>query len=137
MGIPCTWWQYTGRYSPEDGEGISSPIMRRMDTGEERSGRDLPVGALWVNGGAPSRYQGADGLSIYCRLPGGHSWLIDGRASNCTMPNDNEHKCWVRHGTVGEKLHVDKNGLTCTAGAGSIMVEGYHGFLHNGELVEA
>jgi hypothetical protein len=136
MNVTCTWWEYTGDYAPTDRDGVSTPIMRRLDTGEICNGDKLPVGALWVNGGAPSRYCGPDGLSIYCRLPGGHSWLIDGRASNCTMPEDKDHRCWVRHGTVGEKLHVDKNGKTCAAGAGSIAIEGYHGFLHNGELTD-
>jgi hypothetical protein len=50
------------------------------------------------------------------------------------MRDDNVHRCWVRHGTVGEPLHVDKIGHTCAAGAGSISVEGFHGFLHHGVL---
>lgn len=111
--------------------------MRRMDTGEELGSRDLPIGALWVAEGDYPK--GSDGLAICCRLKGTgghHTWMIDGRASNCTMPADHEHRCWVRHGTVGEKLHVDKNGVTCAAGAGSIAIEGYHGFLHNGELTD-
>jgi hypothetical protein len=79
------------------------------------------------------KWTGADGLNIVCVTPGGH-WHIDMRASNCTMKNDTVHRCWVRHGTVGEKLHVDKNGLTCAAGAGSIQIGSFHGFLHNGEI---
>ncbi len=66
-------------------------------------------------------------------LPNGHEWDIDSRASNCTMPNDKLHRCWVRHGEPPD-VHVDKNGVTCAAGAGSIAVPGYHGFLHNGEF---
>lgn len=61
--------------------------------------------------------------------------MIDGRASNCTMPDDNVHKCWVRHGRPEDgTLHVDKNGNTCAAGAGSIATPNFHGFLHNGDL---
>lgn len=46
------------------------------------------------------------------------------------------HFCWVRHGTPPhEKVHVDKSGVTCGAGAGSIATGSWHGFLHNGELV--
>jgi hypothetical protein len=30
------------------------------------------------------------------------------------------------------RLHVDKNGNTCAAGAGSIITGKWHGFLHNG-----
>lgn len=66
-------------------------------------------------------------------LPNGHQWDIDSRASNCTMKEDRTHRCWVKHGEPPD-IHVDKNGHTCQAGAGSIAVEGYHGFLHNGEF---
>lgn len=46
------------------------------------------------------------------------------------------HKCWVRHGTPPHQIvHVDKSGTTCGAGGGSIAYPGWHGFLHNGELV--
>jgi hypothetical protein len=61
--------------------------------------------------------------------------MIDSRASNCTLPNDREHKCWIRHGTPPD-LTVDKNGKTCAAGAGSIQLGNYHGFLRNGHLEE-
>lgn len=66
-------------------------------------------------------------------LPNGHYWDIDSRASNCTMPNDRLHRCWCRHGEV-PNITVDKNGLTCSAGAGSIQSGDYHGFLINGEF---
>lgn len=66
-------------------------------------------------------------------LPDGYQWDTDSRASNCTMKEDKLHRCWVRHGEPPQ-IHVDKNGLTCQAGAGSIASPGYHGFLHNGEL---
>lgn len=66
-------------------------------------------------------------------LPNGHEWDIDSRASNCTMKEDRTHRCWVRHGEP-PAVHVDKAGHTCQAGAGSIGVPGYHGYLHNGEL---
>jgi hypothetical protein len=66
-------------------------------------------------------------------LPNGHIWDVDGRASNCDMKEDRTHRCWVRHGDP-PNVHVDKNGHTCHAGAGSILSGNYHGFLHNGEL---
>lgn len=66
-------------------------------------------------------------------LPTGHHWDVDGRAGNCTMKDDRAHRCWVRHGEP-PNLHVDKNGHTCSAGAGSIGSPGYHGFLHHGHL---
>jgi len=137
----CTWWEYTGRYAAVE-DGISSPILRNLDTGEELLGRELPIGALWdcdrpADGVEKKRYlypTGPDGLAIGCCLPNRTTWHIDGRASNCTMKDDTIHRCWVRHGTVGEVLHVDKEGNTCAAGAGSIAVDGFHGFLDHGVL---
>ncbi|MER8667617.1 hypothetical protein NKH45_10445 [Mesorhizobium sp. M1156] len=128
----CTWWEYTGRHS-EFKEGVASPIMRNLETGDEVIGRDLPIGALWVAEG-DGYPKVADGLAICCRLHGHHTWFIDGRASNCTMKDDTAHRCWIRHGTVGEALHVGKDGNTCAAGAGSIAITGFHGFLHHGVL---
>lgn len=81
---------------------------------------------------------------------------IDAEASNCTRPQretrsdgrtyrtERTHYCWVRHGDprdplgvkTGQPLHVDKNGNTCAAGAGSILQKTWHGFLHNGYLVQ-
>lgn len=72
---------------------------------------------------------------LFCMLPNGHTWDIDSRASNCTRKDDRTHRCWIRHGEP-PNVHVDKNGDTCSAGAGSILVEGWHGFLHNGELIQ-
>jgi hypothetical protein len=99
---------------------------------------DAPVGATWNADwmtGDP-HYCGADGRSLVVKTPGG-DWMVDSRASNCTLPNDDVHKCWVRHGdpTTGD-VHVDKNGVTCAAGAGSIMIGNYHGFLHHGFLTD-
>lgn len=75
---------------------------------------------------------------LCCVLPNGDHWNIDSRASNCTMKEDRLHRCWVRHGnpSKGEIVHVDKNGHTCQAGTGSILMGGWHGYLHNGDLHE-
>lgn len=129
-----SWWQKTDKMGPFR-RGIASPIYRNVVSGEEKEGCDLPIGALYAVkiDGMPA---GADGWTIVCRLPEGHNWYIDSRASNCTMPTDTAHRCWVRHGTIGDKLTVDKNGATCRAGGGSINVEGiWHGFLRGGRLV--
>jgi hypothetical protein len=112
-----------------------------------------------------SHYRGPDGRSLVVRLPNGHDWQIDGIASNCDAPcqdcgrpmhlhfadtetrkanaiecrklNPRPHKCWIRHGEPGTpSFHVDKNGVTCNAGAGSILAGNYHGFLHHGHLRE-
>jgi hypothetical protein len=115
---------------------FSRQLYRRTDTGEEMTLRDAPVGAMWDATwyhDTPA-YCGPDGRSIVVKTPGGE-WMIDSRASNCTLPNDREHKCWIRHGTPPD-LTVDKNGKTCAAGAGSIQLGNYHGFLRNGHLEE-
>ena len=89
----------------------------------------------------PCAWDNCDGKHLYCMCPDkdwpeGHPWNIDGRASNCTMKDERTHRCWVRHGdpAIPGQLHVDKKGHTCAAGAGSIAISGFHGFLHNGEL---
>lgn len=120
-------WQLFGR-----------TIYRRPDTGEEMTLHDALVGACWNAHWLADRgrYCGPDGRSLVVKTPGGE-WTIDSRASNCTMPDDTVHRCWVRHGRPEDgTLHVDKNGHTCAAGAGSIAMPGYHGFLHNGHLTE-
>lgn len=77
-----------------------------------------------------------DGKHLMVTLPDEHPWDTNGRASNCGSPQDKTHRCWVRHGRpeLGEVVHVDKAGHTCSAGAGSISTSKYHGFLHNGRL---
>ena len=113
----------------------STRIYKRHDTGEVLGVRnEFPIGACYDADWYPEDRRGPDGRYLIVKTPGG-SWRIDSRASNCTMPNDNEHRCWVRHGRPEDgTLHVDKNGNTCAAGAGSIMCGDYHGFLHNGQL---
>lgn len=119
-----------------------------------------PSGAMWFADWLNDFMAGPDGRSLVVICPDGHEWTIDGRASNCTEPcsrcgqtyaihykarggqacagyrarDGGAHRCWVRHGTPPD-VTVDKNGLTCQAGAGSIQTPGWHGFLRNGELV--
>lgn len=135
MRVKCFWVE---KISPEiiDWDGhIGSPRYRRLDTGEELRGH-LPAGALYVID--PERQynytRGHDGDAVVCVLPDGTHWFVDSFASNCTKPDDKEHRCWVRHGSKPGQIHVDKAGLTCSAGAGSIQTKRFHGFLHNGEL---
>jgi hypothetical protein len=101
---------------------------------------DQRVGDAFYAGGHEPGYEhcpwtNCDGKHLFVITPGGW-WNIDGRCSNCDKKDDRLHRCWVRHGDpAAGTLHVDKNGLTCGAGAGSIQADGYHGFLHNGRLV--
>lgn len=126
--VPC---EKCGKPSKLIARGFHK-LYRRTDTGEEVGGHEkLPPGAVWATDYGPL---GPDGRSLHCMTPGGE-WCIDSRANNCTMPDDNEHRCWVRTGRPEDgTLHVSKNGKTCAAGAGSIGQPGYHGFLHHGEL---
>ena len=78
-------------------------------TGEEVAGSQaLPIGALWwmTAEEAHGAAAGPDGLVVYCVCPGPQHWCIDGRASNCTLPADTVHRCWIRHGTVGDREPV-------------------------------
>jgi len=96
-----------------------------------------PPGAMWFADWMEDmlNYCGPDGKCLCVMTPGG-IWHIDSRASNCGLPEDNIHKCWVRHGDAPD-ITVDKAGNTCNAGAGSISLPGYHGFLRAGKLVDA
>lgn len=147
-----TWWERAGetdwKETPSGGRSRST-IFRCIATNEQKLASELPIGALYSidrshaktpNGWPPV---GRDGLAIACVCLGRggpesrHHWYIDSRASNCTKPDDNEHRCWVRQGTVGDRLTVDKNGPTCGAGAGSFYMgpdNAWHGFLRNGKL---
>lgn len=93
-----------------------------------------PVGAIWRAWWYEEvkDMRGPDGKCYVCKTPGG-DWVIDSRASNCTRRDDSEHKCWCRHGEA-PNFTVNKVGNTCAAGAGSILIGNYHGFLINGEL---
>jgi len=128
-------------FGPDDAWQVhQEQVFRRADTGELVPGtRNFPEGAIWYDeGGFYSRqgWVGPDGKTLIAKCPGGHDWCIDSRASNCTMKDDNVHRCWVRHGNPRDgTIHVDKNGNTCAAGAGSIQTGNWHGFLHNGEFV--
>lgn len=105
---------------------------------------NAPPGALydaaWYRHHGFKGYTGADGISLVAITPSGYPWTVDGPASNCTLPNDDRHKCWQRtgdpkHPTGPDPLTVGKvGGPTCGAGAGSIAVPGYHGFLQGGRF---
>lgn len=120
-------------FEPEDHRQVfQEEIYRRVDTGEEMTLREAGPGAMWDAWWMPFS-RGPDGRCLVVKCPNGAEWMIDSRASNCTLPDDNEHRCWVRHGEPPD-ITVDKNGLTCAAGAGSIQARDYHGFLRNGEF---
>jgi hypothetical protein len=148
-------------YNERDPHQIfTEALYRDQQRGVQYTLRDAPIGAMWY---APwlekyPNYQGPDGRTLIVRVPDktatGHDWMIEGRASNCDSPcvhcsqpyhahkggeckryeDARPHKCWVRHGEA-PNITVDKNGVTCNAGGGSILTDGWHGFLRNGQLV--
>jgi hypothetical protein len=99
-----------------------------------KSGKLEPGCLFWVDWYPKNLYwDNQDGPYLFAMLPNHNHWNIDGRASNCDMPDERLHRCWCRHGEVPE-ITVDKVGHTCNAGAGSIQSGDYHGFLINGEF---
>jgi len=119
-------------------------LHSRSDGGALTTLQEAPAGAMWYAWWYDHR---TDDSGLYgwdwdnqtepplmCMTPANREWNIDGRASNCTLPNERTHRCWVRHGTPPQ-ITVDKQGHTCSAGAGSIISGNWHGFLQNGQLV--
>lgn len=102
----------------EPGDAFFTPCFRGVDG-------SLPCGH-WDN---------CDGKHLHIVCPDGRWWNVDGRAGNCTKPEDRNHRCWVRHGDPAEgTLTIDKNGPTCEAGAGSIDTGTYHGHVRDGHF---
>jgi hypothetical protein len=121
-------------FQPDDEWQLSvDSIWRRADTGEEITLHEAPPGAMWYADWLNVFGVGPDGRALVVRLPDGTDWQIDGRATSCTLPDDKEHHCWIRHGTP-PLITVDKQGNTCAGGAGSIGTPNYHGFLRDGHL---
>lgn len=117
-------------------------LYRRADTGDVFLLNEAPDGAMWFAWWMEqwTRNLGPDGKSLWVKCPGGDDWGIDGVASNCTLPDDVTHRCWMRHGTPPD-ITVDKTpeppfDHTCQAGGGSIATPRYHGFLTNGAFTK-
>ncbi len=126
----------------DDWQEWAERLMRRSDTNDLTTRDAAPPGAMWDAWWYRDHQEstGTDGRSLVVRLPNGHEWCMDFRCSNCTLPQDNVHKCWVRHGDP-PNLTVNKDGVTCQAGAGSIWSrqghpDEWHGFLTKGKLVK-
>ncbi len=75
-------------------------LYRRADNGELVTRDDKIPGmmydATWHHG--IEGWCGPDGKALHVVLPNGQTWAIDSRCSNCTMPDDNVHKCWCAPG---------------------------------------
>ena len=150
MGVPCR--PLIRRYAvlpAVDGEPHLASHFA-LDGGEVVF--DPQPGDVWERSfhepGAPWCWANCSGANTFVILPNRRSFDCDMRASNCTMLDDRHHRCWVKHGSAaGRDLHLDKDGLTCQAGAGSILsygveamydrpaLPGWHGYLHHFQLV--
>jgi len=82
-------------------------------------------------------WENCSGRHLEVQLPTGQWWDIDGRAVNCSAPHDRKHRCWIRYGEL-PFITINKDGLTCDAGGGSILVRypNWHGRLQNGNFYE-
>ena len=128
-----------------DGCGLAAPatVTRQVFTHRQYntdSWRPEPGDLYWLdwypcvkNGQCVYGWTNCDGRHLVAVCPNGREWDIDSRASNCTMPDDTLHRCWVRTGAP-PLITVGKSGLTCSAGGGSIQAGSYHGFLRNGNF---
>lgn len=132
-------------------------LHRRSDNGELVTWRYAPPGAMIVTEDSGllvklpnGREWCVDSRCSNCTSPCKHCGkeYQHHKAETCTNPGDGEHAwtkgnyddaqphaCWVRHGEP-PNVTVDKNGVTCRAGAGSIIADDFHGFLRNGWLTE-
>lgn len=111
-------------------------LYKRLDTGEEIILRNAPSGAMWYAWWFDDMYKPQLEHCLVVKTPGNRDWIIDGQASNCTIPDDKmqeKHHCWVLHGEP-PNVTIDKQGTTCSAGAGSVQSGNWHGFLRNGFL---
>ena len=122
----------TASGQPEDGDMYYDDLCLRLKDKDDEPGHCHQTHKPWTN---------CDGNHLLVVLPNGRLWDIDSRCSNCTLPDDTTHRCWIRHGNpeLGEPVTVDKRGHTCSAGGGSIDAKSgrgpWHGFLRAGYLV--
>jgi hypothetical protein len=121
----------------EIGECVNKQIFVQRQYNSP-SGFPEPGDLYFVNYHDPGQcpfWDNCDGKHLRAILPNKYEWDLDGRANNCTMKEDRIHRCWIRTGNPENGIiNVGKSGLTCSAGAGSISVPGYHGFLRNGHF---
>lgn len=123
-------------FQPDDEKQVFSESLYQSVDGTVYTVNEFPPGAMWDAEWYGDHARGSDGIHLMVRLPNRSDWCVDSRCSNCTMPDDKTHACWVRHGNPKtDPVTVDKNGHTCQAGAGSIIAGGWHGFLREGYLV--
>lgn len=138
-GMPAgaMWWSDIRQDTPPTGpEDWPATTITAEERDRRRAAGESLKGVTHVRTDNEPRQPShifANGPHLIVMTPGSE-WNIDSRASNCGLPYDYAHRCWIRHGEP-PLVTVDKaGGATCTAGAGSIQAGSYHGFLTGGEL---
>lgn len=113
---------------------VSSSRLYNSPSGEPENGDMFE--STWHDACDCPYWDNCNGIHLQVILPNGVHWDVMSRASNCTLKEERTHRCWVIQGSYKDgTITVDKNGHTCSAGAGSIDVPGWHGFLRDGNLV--
>jgi len=135
----------TYHFAPDDCWQLSIQPLYVAADGRETSLHDAPTGAMWDAFWLPDNYKiNGSGPCWIVRLPNGDDWTMGSNATNCPREGE-DHDCWCVHGEA-PKLTVDKNPepgrTTCNAGGGSIWAgqgteRDWHGFLRDGQLVQA
>lgn len=97
-----------------------------------------PPGSMWWDPfpewPVPGGRSFTKGSCLMLMTPGG-PFNLDGRAPDCSLPNDMVHRCYRRKGRP-PNITLGKGRPTC--GANEIISVGdYRGFLWDGELIEA
>lgn len=116
------FWPFTQFAKTELVECFPMQFKNEKDFLKKLRRGKINVGAVWDAHWYEDCRKGPDGKSLVVMTPQG-VWYIDESSFTCTRPHDDEHRCWVRHGSVEEgNLQVDKQGDTCESGAGSIRI---------------
>jgi hypothetical protein len=126
-------------FRPEDEwQRFAEPLYRRADTGEAMTLSQAPAGAMWFAPWLDAFQQPQGEHCLMVKTPGG-DWCLDSQCSPCGFPDDHQqklHHCWLWHGTLPDITVSKEGGLTCLAGGGSVVLNGWHGFLRSGYLEE-
>jgi hypothetical protein len=125
--IRCFMLEPTAREVSED--GVTTPVYRRADTGEEMTWWAAPVGAMMYADLWECNFRGPDGHVLVVKVPseadgsGSTTWVIDGPS------RDHGAGTWQRTGTPPN--------VTANPSIFINPPNGFHGWLRDGEIIKA
>jgi len=125
-------------FTADDQWQSNTQRLHRTPSGELLRPQEADPGAMWFVPWYDGFYVPQLEHVLAVMLPNKIDWVVDSQANNCTMPDDRrqeKHHCWIISGTLPD-ITAGKGGVTCAAGAGSILAGNWHGFLRNGYLEE-